>query len=1451
MGRWIWRGLLGVLALFVVGVVVVVIALHTSWGRNQIRVRAERTIAEYVPGGNVHIGSVEGSVFGTLVANDLEIDDHEGRPIVRVKKIDIDLSLLPLLGGTARVDALVFDDVDVSVHPTATPAPVLPPVEPSSLNIELPFVHATDVRVAIETPGETPVETITLEDVEVTGAATLPAQGTSLATVRVRGTWTERGVPVHLHAGVRIGDSVQIPFAHAGVGGVVVTASRIDLEGRDGQVFVVADAANVAQLVPGVALPGDVVVALDGATDAGVTKLAVRGRVDGVRIDGALQGTLDEQRGAGVLAGTDVDVGAISGDRVRGRGTAVLAFAVDGPRRARGAIFATGAIEDAPGGAIVLGFEATRTRADVFALAGADGATRLSAVGTLARDGERIELVHGAVVASTQDPGAASAGRVALRGSVAVTASARGALDALAVTGRVTGRRLRYEDLGAGSVEGTFRATLAATFVGSAHLEATAITQRGELLGSGTIDARTLGGNRFAVSAHAQPAAVPVVVDADAVVTAGDVIAVALGSHRVQTPASTWAGQGGTIRIAERDITVRGLASESRRGRVAIEATIGRTSPMLAASIDARDIPASVIDPAYRGCLKGVVAIERHGDRWTGGGALSGVGLAIGPGQRAVDGEVALMIEGRRVMLSGKATSAELGGVRVALEVDGPRDLLDVAAWRRVPDRDLHAIVLGFDALQPRFVTDDRIPGVYDGTLEIRDGTPSGVIHVRAIATRLGPARGDVTLAITEDGYVDINAKATVGVIGMAEVGARVQVPEYPFDRAAWQSLGKHVIAGGSVRSKNLPIDQRVLAELGLDLPYRARANVDVVVGSGAETADVQVELLDIRGGQLRSGIDLSLSAWADAGGTMAEVRATSGTSTLVETQGVRTPVTLAQWITDPQRALAAPLAGRLEIPQQSVVSLLAMVNRHEVRRGTVTGTATVAGTVGRPTGALTVELRDVDVTPRVSRRPLPTLEQLRVVAGWDGSSASLEVTGREAGKGTLAITASGRPSDLASIVASLTIDDFEIAPVAVFLPGVFSGASGLVDANLEIRGLAPATAHVRGRLALVDARMPVASTIGTLRDANVHIEIKDSGITARLDGKIGSGKITARASSTANGLQTTFTAKLTEVSPIGVLQPKITADVSGKLRRRSGLQFVGDVGITNATVRVPAEEGTALLDAEAPSDLYFVDSPLPARADGPKPPVRPWLVVDVTLAPARIEAPRFSVVSTLLATAEGRVRVSVGETVGMDGSIQVTRANADLFGHRYRLDEGEVVFDGTPDARFDLQLSTDLRDITMNVRLAGRLSELDTLEPQLSSEPALYSQSQLLGFFLGGSPSSDPNESARDTVVSAGSSIASQRIARWIERGLGPVLPLRLDVASCVPRLSDNAVVCTFGKWATKNVFVWYDYQSERRHGDNSGSARIEWHFRPRWTLETAVDLDYAGADLTWRKRW
>src|SRR5579864_2436480 len=80
VARWIRRILAGVVGFAVVAVAGVVIALHTDWGREQLRKIAEAQLAKRFPGG-AHIGALEGSVFGELVVRDLELDGRDGKPM--------------------------------------------------------------------------------------------------------------------------------------------------------------------------------------------------------------------------------------------------------------------------------------------------------------------------------------------------------------------------------------------------------------------------------------------------------------------------------------------------------------------------------------------------------------------------------------------------------------------------------------------------------------------------------------------------------------------------------------------------------------------------------------------------------------------------------------------------------------------------------------------------------------------------------------------------------------------------------------------------------------------------------------------------------------------------------------------------------------------------------------------------------------------------------------------------------------------------------------------------------------------------------------------------------------------------------------------------------------------------------------------------------------------------
>jgi autotransporter translocation and assembly factor TamB len=455
-----------------------------------------------------------------------------------------------------------------------------------------------------------------------------------------------------------------------------------------------------------------------------------------------------------------------------------------------------------------------------------------------------------------------------------------------------------------------------------------------------------------------------------------------------------------------------------------------------------------------------------------------------------------------------------------------------------------------------------------------------------------------------------------------------------------------------------------------------------------------------------------------------------------------------------------------------------------------------------------------------------------------------VHITGTESGKGTLLVDVSGRPDQPASVLASLKINAFDLAPVAVFLPGQLVGASGTIDADLTVRGLDTTLANVRGTLHVINGRVPLTPTIGTLRAADALISIDDSGLDAKLDGKIGGGAIHARVTS-ADGTRATVTAELTKIAPIGAIQPVVHARFSGEFER-TGLTWTGNGKISRASILVPEQAGVELLDAAVPDDLIFVDRAVPLPQRPPHAPERPWLIADIVIEPTTLSIPEFSVDSL----ASGRVQVAIGESIGLDGQIDVERGTVEITGHRYRVESGRVVFDGTTDAMFDLKIAHDFPDVTTFVRFAGRVSTVDRLEPEFTSAPGIYTQGQLLGFFLGGAPGGDPSKETAEAAAGLGASLASSVFGKILKRV--PYLSrLQLQFA-CRPRAGQSSASCSAGRWITDKLYVTGEQRIAARPDENASEGKLEYIWKPNRTVEaTGGNRAIFGLDLLWRRRW
>jgi len=1452
--RWLTRLVLGALAVVVVAIIAALIVVHTAWGRRLIADQIEASLLETFPGG-ARVGKLEGSVFGTLVVSDLELSDLDHSPLVKIGSVKLELSLWPLLAKTAVVDRLLVEDVVITKRPQTLPAP--PPSPPGTMTVELPRIEVRRISAVVQTP-QGP---LTIDDASATASVHVRPGGVVTATASAKGTWRERAAPFTGVVGVRVGDTIHVPFARLAVGGVEVVATDVDVDALAGKLAVDGSVAAIAQLVPGVVLPGDVTATVTTRPLDGGLQAVIAGTVGNTAIDGAALADLTAGTARVVIGAHGRDLGALTRGRLHGDGTVVVAGATDGARVratviARGAVIVPDGTTGAPRGGFnghaVVGIDATREHASLLVIGAGVGDARVAVIGGVRLADDHVIVERTLVGASSRDLAATSGGRLPVSGALGVEVHAEGPIEAITVGGHAHGTRLAVDDLRVAKVGARFAATISPRVrgrevVGSAHADLAGVVNAGSLLGAFTVDARSRNDGKIAISTQARLAAAPVIVDASALITPGAVLDIALGPHRVRTEQGELRGTGGSVRIGDDHIVVRGIETApvggGRDARITVDATVGRETNTLVVAVGARAIPAALIDPAYRGTADAALSITRRGTKWSGGGTVTARQFAIAADTIPIDGEAKVTVEGRRVTVEGRVANPTVGGARVAIEVDGPRDLTDTAAWMRVSRGELHAVTIGIERVDLAVLTGDRTAGTADGTLVIRDGVPRGSLAIRAIPTPVGNAEADVTLSLTDIGFVDAIAKAKIGSLGAVEAETRLQIPDRVFDPAAWKALRARVVHSATVRTTDVAFDGRLLARLGIDAPYTGRASAQLVVGAGGSSVDVTASVRDFRGGPIVRGLAVAVTGRVDDQGTRGTLRATSGALTLVDLPNARSPLTLDALVAAPRAALASRIEGTLTLPRTPARELLAIIGRTDVTQGSIESKIVIGGTVAVPTAVATVDVLALRVKPRLVSKPPPMLTALHVDASWDGTAAKLHVTGSEENKGSLVIDASARPDRLGAMLATLKITRFDLAPLVVFLPGPLVGARGKLEADLTIKGLEPSLGKVVGFVHLIDGRVPLSARLGTLRRADARIDLDDGGVTAKLDGRIGAGTVKLVASTT--DLRTaTLSGELTKFSPIGSVQPVIDGRINGTFER-AGKTWRGNVKVTRASVLVPEQSGNELLDAALPEDLIFVDRPIPLPKRIARAPERPFLIANVELASTRITVPELQVVGS----ATGKVEVSVGETVGLDGEIVVETGTLVITGHRYRVEQGQVAFDGTTDALIDVKLAHDFPDVTTYVQFAGRVSAIDKLEPQFTSEPGIYSQGQLLGFFLGGAPGGDPSKQTAEAAAGLGASIASTVLGKRLKKFV-PLLA-RVQIG-CKPGAGQSSASCTAGTWFTKRTYVTFEKRIDSRPDENSGEGKVEYYWKPNRALElTGGDRGYFGLDLLWRHRW
>jgi autotransporter translocation and assembly factor TamB len=1384
--RWILRIVIAMVTLVAIAVIAVVIALHTDWGRNWMRGRVETALAKRFPGG-VHLGRVEGSVFGEVIVHDIEIDGSDHQPKLTIGTARIKIALLPLLSKTAHFDELVIEDVLVVRDPPS------PAGDPSTWIIEMPDFELHRGRIT---------GTFEAHEIAVAGSIRVVPDGETTAAITGGASWQDQRIT--WTAVVRqSGTSLALPFVLVQGAGAHVTI----LGGR------VEPAAVVGQI--DVALPMVAAKRLAGIETIHDSRLMIDARSNGFvevralwgvhEVHALLNPDIATSTARGLLAGQVADVSMFAGSLASG--PAFIVGALDIERgRIRGIVSIDGPVTAA------IALDTSLSHGTVI-VGGSNRNGNVAAFAELTRADHQITIDRSRVLArATSIRGVTGALRADLEATGRVWPPRDGDLR---VSGIVGGKHVRYAKAGVAAASVELRVLevrrLFDQTSGQVRLDVVGASRAGVPLGSGTI------GTHFVLA------------------NTSGFTKLALGSHMARLrDGSVWRGSGGLLTLDGDRITLSRLRTSRGNGQLTADASFAPPTGNFTAKIDAHGVK------ALDGHVDGSVSLARRGGRWSGSGKLHGDALVVDVHRPPIDADADLQIAGRRITVHGSGTSTN-GSITLAADFDGPRDLTDPLAWRRLDRRSIRELAVGVAKF-------DTGHGMLDGELSLGATDAHGKLAIRGVSVGRFTLDADLTVAQAPRGELAVTGIARDGDLGLATGEAHVALPLHLFDPKEWRTLGAAMFRDGTVRVDDFGFDPILLARFGITAPYRGRLGATATISAGATTATVVADLHQLQGGPIVKPIYVHVQGGVDGAGVHLASTATVDNKIFLELTG-RSPISLDRLRPDLLRA--APITATLAIPAVSGHDVLAIFGRSNVVDGTVTAVAEVTGTFAHPKGHATVTARDVTVAAGVTGRAPTTLRDLTADARWDGSTVAIIADGHETSGGSLHLSATAHPEDWGTLVASIEATKFDLAPLAAFAPGPLAGAAGILDAHLALRG-DPSTGDAHGDLHLDQARIPLTPKIGTMRNVDADLAIADHRVTVTWSGLLGDGDVKGKGTVVLDGTlprSAEATLALHHISPIGGYEPVIDADLSARIAR-DGRHWKGHVDVRNGHIAVSTNKADALFETAAPDDMTFVhELAQPKNTAPPPPPSDPILTLDIDLGPTIVEADLGAKLldsDSMRTSISGQVQVTAAKgELGMDGEIDAESGVAVMFGRRYQIDHASIRFDGTVDPWLDLRLVHDFPDLTLTASITGRASNPDLA---LSSDPSKYTQGQMLGFLLGGAPGGDPGSETRDVAFGGASSAVSGRIAKEINK----LSPVKVDTFGYEAATSSSSAAFRVGKWLSAKLFIAYRQHLNAQPNENGGEGDAEYYLRQNVLIQgTAGDRGYDGVDLLWRKRW
>lgn len=777
--------------------------------------------------------------------------------------------------------------------------------------------------------------------------------------------------------------------------------------------------------------------------------------------------------------------------------------------------------------------------------------------------------------------------------------------------------------------------------------------------------------------------------------------------------------------------------------------------------------------------------------------------------------------------------SARMAGVtaNATAELYVPDRPLAPAAWALTPER-LPRATLEI----PSFVITESLAdklglGAWRGKLAAAFDLQQGLSQLRGRITLLdmqgGPLKRPFELV------AELSAEA--GKVRLVGEGKLDGAPAVKLDAEVPLTLiggnNSAGVGGADTMWATLPLKGKIT--LG---PLQA-AHVARALGATART-----DALDSRLAEPSTAASANAAASAAAAGTTADGKPTAGAAPAgrdaaqVNAQLKAAEAARAEASGDSRAAAAAAGApGASAAPPQGRRRL----------SGTIRGEVVLAGTLGTPDVKAELDIADLG-----SQRT--KIRQLRLLASYAAGALHAELTGAGDKGGSLRGVVDLDPRKPAEASIELTAKAFELSPLARLVPTALLGVTAQLDGALKVRGLDPTKMQLDGNLTLANVRLPIANQVGALTDTTVVLKLGGGKLTADIKGNIEAGKLTAKASAVLDGIVPRSASLDLSINGLALITP-MTPTIGAKLHADARLvngRWKVDARLSEGNVRIPAEEGRVLHPIGPPADVVFV----PNARDVKEPPKTlaqsasswaagrassPWLEIALAIESVTVRTEEAT------GMVRGKLDVDIADSgLSIAGIIRLTGGDVMLFNRRYQIARAALTFDGPLDPTVDAELRHDFSQLTLTAMVTGRASN-----PQFHfrSSPPDYTEAQLLGFFLGGNPSSSGRDSP-EAANSVAAAVASQTLGGMITRKL----PVRLDVLSYQPQTTSSSGSLVAGRWITEKLLLLVRSRSTPRLLENGAEGELQYWLRRGLMLNgIAGDSGTFGLDLLWNRRW